>query len=56
MAKDNNEDLEKKIVEGLKETKKKLIKFKKEKNTPLIISEDGEVVELDPEKAEKKEE
>ncbi len=41
-----------KIVKGLELTYKKLIEFKKNKNSPLIISKNGEVIELDPEKAQ----
>lgn len=42
----------KKIVEGLELTYKKLIEFKKRKNTPLIVSRDGKVIELDPKEAQ----
>lgn len=48
------EDFEKKLVKGLKEVKKKLLKFKKDKNSPLIISKDGKVVEVDAEDMNKK--
>lgn len=41
-----------KIVKGLELTYKKLIEFKKNKNSPLIISENGKIIELDPEKAQ----
>lgn len=44
-----NEQREK-IVRGLELTYKRLIKFKKDKNSPLIVSRNGEVVELDPTK------
>lgn len=53
--KDSNKDLADKIVEGLKEVKRKLTLFKKEKNSPLIVSKDGKVVEIEPENIEKEE-
>lgn len=37
-----------KIVKGLEETYKKLVEFKKQKNSPLIVMEKGQVVELNP--------
>lgn len=53
MAKINNiEEQRKKIVEGLELAYKELIKFKKSKNSPLIVVRDGKIIELDPEKAE----
>ncbi len=39
-----------KIVEGLEKAYKKLIEYKKYKKTPIIVSKDGKVVEIDPEK------
>lgn len=41
-----------KIVKGLELTYKRLIEFKKSKRSPLVISRDGKVVELDPEEAQ----
>ena len=55
-SKGSLDDLEKMLVRGLKEVKKKLLKFKKDKNSPLIVSKDGKVVEIDAEKMEEKEE
>ena len=37
-----------KIIEGLNLTYKRLIEFKKSKNSPLVVSKDGKVVHLDP--------
>lgn len=48
------EDLEKKLVEGLNKVKKKLIKFKKDKDSPLIVSKDGKIVEIDAKDMSKK--
>jgi len=56
VSKGSLDDLEKMLVRGLKEVKKKLLKFKKDKNSPLIVSKDGKVVEIDAEKMEEKEE
>jgi len=41
---DNND----KIIEGLERAYKKLIEFKKYKKTPIIVSKDGKVVEINP--------
>ena len=37
-----------KIVKGLELAYKRLIAYKKIKNTPLIVSRNGKVIELDP--------
>jgi sulfur carrier protein ThiS len=39
-----------KIIEGLERAYKKLIEFKKYKKTPIIVSKDGKVVEIYPDK------
>ncbi len=39
-----------KIIIGLEKAYQKLIEFKKYKKTPIIVSKDGKVVELNPEK------
>ncbi len=41
-------EIRKKIIRGLEEAYKSLVEYKKQKNTPLIISKDGEVVEIQP--------
>ncbi len=43
---DNSE----KIILGLEKAYKKLVEFKKYKKTPIIVSKDGKVVELNPDK------
>jgi len=53
--KDSLQELEKMLIKGLTEVKRKLVKFKKDKNSPLIVSKDGKVVEIDPEKIEHQE-
>ena len=40
-----------KIVKGLELTYKRLIAFKKSKNSPLVVSKNGQVIEVDPKKA-----
>ena len=40
-----------KIVKGLELAYTRLIAYKKMKNTPLIVSKNGKVVELDPDQA-----
>lgn len=37
-----------KIVKGLEETYRKLILFKKEKNSPMIVLREGRISEVDP--------
>ncbi len=39
-----------KIKEGLEKAYIKLIEFKKYKKTPLIVSKDGKITEISPEK------
>lgn len=43
-----SEDILEKIRFGLKETYKNLVKYKREKNSPIVVSQDGKIVELDP--------
>lgn len=48
---ENREQLEEKrerIAKGLEQAYKKLVEFKKQKNSPMVISRNGEVVEVDP--------
>ncbi len=37
-----------KIVKGLEEAYRKLIEFKKAKNSPLVVVRNGKIVEIDP--------
>lgn len=48
MKKLKDKSLEVKITEGLKLTKEKLLEFKKQKNSPLIVSKNGEIIEISP--------
>ncbi|HCD67676.1 MAG TPA: hypothetical protein DEQ56_04275 [Bacteroidetes bacterium] len=42
----------KRILKGLEKAYEKMIQFKRLKNTPLVISVDGEVKEISPYEAE----
>ena len=37
-----------KIVKGLEETYKRLVEFKKHKNSPMIVLREGKIVAVDP--------
>ncbi len=37
-----------KIIRGLEFAYKKLVEFKKNKNSPIIVAKDGKIIELDP--------
>jgi hypothetical protein len=39
------------IIRGLEKTYQKMVEFKKAKTSPIIVSRNGKVVELDPNKA-----
>ena len=39
-------ELENKVRKGLQNSYKKLLEFKRQKNTPLIYSKDGKIVEV----------
>lgn len=41
------EDLVQKVCKGLELSKKRLIEFKRYKKSPLIVSKDGKIVEID---------
>lgn len=40
-----------KIVKGLEETYKKLVEYKKQINSPMVVLKEGQIVELSPEEA-----
>lgn len=44
--KEQLKELEDKISKGLEEAYRKMVEFKKQKNSPLIISRNGEIVEI----------
>lgn len=39
-----------KIVKGLEESYRRLVEYKKQKKSPLIVSRNGEILEIDPNK------
>ncbi len=39
-------ELRDKVIEGAKRSRKKLIAFKREKNSPLVVSKNGKIVHL----------
>ena len=41
-----------KIIKGLEINREKLLEFKKEKNSPLVISKNGEIMEVEVTKAD----
>ena len=45
-TKEQLQDLEDKITKGLVESYRKMAAFKKQTNSPLIVSKDGKVVEI----------
>lgn len=44
--KEQLQDLENKITKGLELAHKKLLEFKRQKKSPLIVSKDGKVIEI----------
>ena len=42
-------DLENKVTKGLKKAHEKMVEFKKFKKTPIVVSQNGKVVKLQPE-------
>jgi len=40
------QDLEEKVIKGLEKSHKKMLQFKKQMNSPLIVSKEGKVVEI----------
>ena len=45
-------DLESKVSKGLKIAHSKMVEFKKYKKTPIVISHNGKIVEVQPEEME----
>ena len=45
--KEQLQDLEDKITKGLQESYKKMVVFKKQMNSPLIVSREGQIVEIE---------
>lgn len=47
-TKDQLKEERDKIVKGLEETYRKLVLFKKEKNSPMVVLREGKITEVDP--------
>ena len=47
--KEQMQELEDKIARGLEEAYRKMVEFKKYKKTPMIVSKNGKVIEIEPE-------
>ena len=43
-----HEDLKKKVIEGLKLAYENMVKFKKEKNSVIVVMREGKIVHLKP--------
>ncbi len=46
---DQLQELEQKVTLGLQEAYRKMVVFKKQKNSPLIVSRNGKIIEINPE-------
>ena len=46
---DKLEELEQNVALGLQEAYRKMVVFKKQKNSPLIVSRNGEIIKIKPE-------
>ena len=44
---EEHEELLEKVCKGLELSKKRLIEYKRYKKSPLIVSQDGKIVEID---------
>ena len=45
---ESRKEIRNKIIKGLEASYKKLVEFKKQKNSPVVVSRNGEIVEVDP--------
>ena len=48
--KEQLKELEDKLSTGLEKAYSKMLEFKKQKGSPIIISKDGKILEIDPKK------
>lgn len=48
--KEQLQELEDKIAKGLEEAYRKMVEFKKHKKSPIIMSKNGKVIEIEPDK------
>jgi len=47
-SKEQLKEVRDKIVKGLEEAYRRLVEFKKAKNSPLVVVKNGKIVEVDP--------
>jgi len=52
--KEQLQELEDKISKGLDEAYKKMVEFKKHKKSPIIVSKDGKIIKIQPEKIQQR--
>ena len=45
---ESRKEIRNKIIKGLEASYKKLVEFKKQKNSPVVVSRNGEIVEVNP--------
>ncbi|MCK5471211.1 MAG: hypothetical protein KAI99_21960 [Cyclobacteriaceae bacterium] len=48
--KEQLQELEDKIAKGLEEAYRKMVEFKKHKKSPIVMSKNGEVIKIEPDK------
>lgn len=48
--KEQLKELEDKLSNGLEKAYLKMLEFKKQKGSPIIVSKDGKIIEIDPSK------
>jgi len=46
--KEQLQELEDKVSRGLEKAYEKMVRFKMEKNSPIIISENGKIIKINP--------
>ncbi|MEN8122581.1 MAG: hypothetical protein ABFS35_19720 [Bacteroidota bacterium] len=49
-TKEQIEDIREKVIKGLKKTYEKLLEIKKRNNGVIVISQNGEIIKIKPEK------
>ncbi len=49
MTASNQKEINKRIIEGLEKAYQKLIEFKKQKQTELVVLQDNKIVRIKPE-------
>jgi hypothetical protein len=49
-VKEQLQELEDKIAKGLEEAYRKMVEFKKHKKSPIVMSRNGKVIKIEPDK------